>query len=687
MNETPFDLTSDPRSLGEAGASALMERLRTEILRHDHLYHVLARPEVSDDAYDRLFRRLVQLERAFPALLPSNSPTRRVGGEPQERFETIPHAAPMLSLESTQDPEEVARFDERVRKTVDGQVRYLLEPKLDGASIEIVYREGRLERAVTRGNGREGEGVTENVKTIPTVPLVLREEERTAPSYLAVRGEVLMYISAFERFNERLVERGAEPYASPRNSAAGAVRQLDPRITAERELECIAYDILAVEGPRFVQDEDVVRALVQWGFQVPERIEVVYSVEAIVDYHRGWNDERDELDYEIDGVVVKLDDLESRADLGSTSHHPRWALAFKFEPRKEITRVQRITVSVGRTGVLTPVALLLPVVVGGVTISRASLHNREEVRRKDVREGDRVRIQRAGDVIPQVVGRVEEPGRARAEPFQMPEECPACGTGVEEQGPFTVCPNRFGCPAQLEGRLVHFGSRSALDIAGLGTETARVLVERGLVREFADLFVLSAADLQRLPGFAEKSAQNLVAAIQAETRPELARFLYGLGIPEVGATVARDLAAHFGSLERILEASREELEEVEGIGPRMSEIIRAFLDEEGNRHAIQNVLVGGIQPEAPRTHSAHEAPLAGKRFVFTGGLAGFTRSRARELVERAGGRVVGSVSEETDYVVVGQDPGSKYERALELGVSVLDEEGFRALLAGSELRA
>ena len=685
MSHTRPDPAQDPETLGEARAEEMIEGLRSELRRHDYLYYVAARPEISDAQYDRLFRRLRELEEAFPHLVTADSPTQRVGAEPQERFQTFPHTHPMLSLDSTQDAGEVRRFDERVRKAVDGPVRYLLEPKLDGASIELVYEGGRLVRAVTRGNGREGEGVTENVKTIPTVPLRLRESDRPAPSLLAVRGEVMMHISAFERFNQRLVERGEEPYASPRNSAAGAIRQLDPRVTAERELDCLAYDVLRLEGARFERDEEVVRALGDWGFRVPERVEVADSLEGILAYHGRWNDERDDLDYEIDGVVVKLDHLESRTDLGSTSHHPRWALAYKFEPRKEVTRVQTIAVSVGRTGVLTPVALLLPVVVGGVTIARASLHNREEVRRKDVREGDRVRIQRAGDVIPQVVERVEEPGRERSEPFVMPVRCPACGAEVQERGPFTVCPNRFGCPAQLKGRLVHFGSRNALDIPGLGEETAALLVDRGLVQELAHLFDLRSEQLQELPGFAELSAANLVNGIRARREPELARFLHGLGIPEVGATVARDLAGHFRDLERLLAATPEELQEVPGIGPKMAEAIRGFLDEEDNRTAIRHVLDRGVRPVAP--HAPSSTPLAGKRFVFTGGLAGFTRSRAKELVEGAGGRVVGSVSKETDYVVVGEDPGSKHEKALELGVRVLDEADFRSLLgdAGVEV--
>jgi DNA ligase (NAD+) len=665
----------------EEDARTRLEEMRAAIRRHDHLYYVEARPEISDREYDELFRELRRLEEAFPLLVTPDSPTQRVGVEPQDAFETVAHTAPMLSLDSTQEADEVRRFDDRVRKGVEGPVRYLLEPKLDGASIELVYEGGLLSRAVTRGNGTHGENVTENVRTIPTVPLRLRDEERPVPELLAVRGEVMMYVSAFERFNARIVGEGGEPYASPRNSAAGSIRQLDPRITAERELDCLAYDILAVRGADFRRDEEGIQALREWGFRTPERVTVVDDVERIVEYHRAFDEERDDLDYEIDGVVVKLDDLDARADLGSTSHHPRWALAYKFEPRKEVTRVERIVVSVGRTGVLTPVALLLPVQVGGVTISRASLHNREEVARKDVREGDKVRIQRAGDVIPQVVERIEEEGHDRRPAFAMPSECPACGASVVEDGPRTRCPNSFGCPAQLKGRIVHFGARNALDIEGLGEETAALLVERGLVGELADLFDLTVESLEGLPGFARKSAENLVAGIGARRAPELRRFLFGLGIPDVGATVARDLALHFRDLAALRGATAEELEAVEGIGPVVSASVRDFFGREQNAGAIDGILARGVEPVAPDAPAGSE--LAGTKWVFTGGLAALTRSQAKKLVESAGARVVSSVSGATDFVVAGSDPGSKYEKAVELGIEVLDEAAFLSKLRAS----
>ena len=683
MSQTSFDLDTPADRLSRSQAESLAEALRRELNRHSYLYYVEARPEISDADYDRLFRRLQAVEEAFPELVTPDSPTQRVGVEPQDSFRSVAHLAPLLSLDSSDQEPALRRFDERIRKAVDEKIQYLLEPKLDGASIELVYEDGVLARAVTRGNGRVGEDVTENIRTIPAVPLRLREEERPAPRLLAVRGEVLMWISAFERFNESLVEQGAEPYASPRNSAAGSLRQLDSRITAERELDLLAYDVLHMEGAEpFHWAHPAVEALREWGFRTPERIQTVETVEEILAYHAAFERDRDDLDYEIDGIVIKLDHVDVRGEMGATSHHPRWAMAYKFEPRQEVTRVERIAVSVGRTGVLTPVALLLPVQVGGVTISRASLHNREEVARKDVREGDTVRIQRAGDVIPQVVERIEVEGETRGEPFAMPDTCPACGTPVYEDGPRTVCPNRYGCPAQLKGRVVHFGSRNALDIEGLGEETATLLVDRGLIRELAELFDLEAEQLMDLPGFAEKSATNLVDAIQARKKAELARFLHGLGIPEVGVTVARALASRFRSFEALRDASREALEAVDGIGPKMSEAIHAFLHEPRNAEALDHILQRGMELEPPRSRRVSDA-LSGTRFVFTGGLSRMSRGEAKKLAESAGAKVVGSVSKSTTHVVAGEDPGSKYDKAVELGVPVLDEEAFLALLRES----
>jgi DNA ligase (NAD+) len=652
--------------------------MRGELRRHSHLYYVESRPEIADAEYDRIFVELRTLEASHPHLITVDSPTQRVGAEPQSAFPNAEHSVPMLSLDSTQDPAEVRRFDERVRKGLEGEPRYILEPKLDGASIELVYEEGLFVRAVTRGNGRVGELVTENLRTISSLPLRLREADRPAPELLAVRGEVLMYLSGFEALNERMVEQGSEPYVNPRNSASGSLRQLDSRLTAERPLDLLAYDILMVRGVQLASDHEALRALREWGFRTPERVTLATTVEEILEYHETYAAERDDLDYEIDGVVIKVDHLDSRADLGATSHHPRWALAYKFEPRREITRIEKIAVSVGRTGKLTPVALLRPVEVGGVTVARASLHNREEVARKDIRQGDLVRIQRAGDVIPQVVERVPEKGRRRGAAFRMPVRCPACDTPVQENGPFSYCPNRFGCMAQLKRGLTHFGSRAGLDIEGLGEETATLLVDRGLVKELADLFELTAANLEPLDGFAEKSAANLAQAIEEKKTVGLARFLYGLGIPEVGVTVAAALAGAFLTFDNIQAATVEELEAVDGIGPIMSEQIRVFLDDERNRERIAAVLAH-MNALVPPEMLGGEG-LTGMKFVFTGGLEGFSRSDAKRLIEENGGRVVGAVSGETTYVVVGEDPGSKLQKGRDLGVEILSEDGFVEIL-------
>ncbi len=669
-------------------AEALSELIR----RHDHLYYVLDRPEVSDEKYDAWYRELRSIEEAHPELVSPDSPTQRVGGVAVASFPTVEHAAPMLSLESDNAEAALRRFDERVRKGLGAgaEVRYVLEPKLDGLSLELVYEDGLLTRAATRGDGRKGEGVTENARTIPSVPLRLLGDERAIPPFLSIRGEAIMRNSEFDKLNERLLAAGEEPFANPRNVAAGALRQLDPRQTAAKPLELYAYDVLSFgpEGapapPDIRTQSDVLAALRAWGFRVNDRISEGSDVEAITAYHARIEAARDDLGYEIDGIVIKLDDLAQRLTLGFTARHPRWAFAYKFPPRKEITRILSIFPSVGRTGVVTPVAFLLPVEIGGVTVARATLHNREEVGRKDVREGDRVRIERAGDVIPQVIERIEEPERERSDPWQMPAACPSCGTALLERGPFTVCPNSFECKAQLVGRIVHFASRNALDIEGLGEESAKLFVKEGLVRQLPDLFSLRREKIAPLEGFAEKSATKLVEALARARNTELARFLYGLGIPEVGNAVARDLARHFRTFERIRSASAEELQTVPGVGPRMAEQILAFFAEPQNaavldalREVIELAPVTVPAPAAP-------SPLSGKKFVFTGGLEALSREQAKERIEQLGARAVSSVSKTTDYVVVGSDPGSKADDAARLGVRVLDEAEFLALLADLE---
>lgn len=660
-------------------AKERIEELREEIRHHDYLYYVKNQPEISDAEYDELFQELQELEEAYPEFQTENSPTQRVGAPPVDELPDVEHTAPMLSLQSSHEEREARDFHDRVVKGLGEETEtvYVVEPKFDGASVELVYREGALERAATRGDGQVGDMITENIRTIGSVPLQLRGEARPIPDLLAVRGEVMISIPNFEDLNEALIHEGKDPFANPRNAAAGSLRQLDPRITAQRPLDIFVYDILHMEGGEVETQWEVQHALQEWGFRVSDLPKRVESFEEVVTYHDEMEERRDELDYEIDGVVVKLDDLSVREDLGSTAHHPRWAFAFKFSPRKEITRVERIIPSVGRTGIVTPIALLRPVEIGGVTISRASLYNIEQLHKKDIREGDRVRVQRAGDVIPQVVERVGKEEEDRCPPFEMPEDCPSCGTELERRGPFLVCPNSFGCPAQLAGRIEHLASRDALDIEGIGEETAQLLVKEGLVKSLPDLFELTQEDILSLEGFAEKSSRQLMDAIQGAQKVELRRFLYGLGIPEVGQTVARDLAQHFGSLGALRDASVEELEGVPGIAQKMAAAIHGFFHNEGSQEMLEELLehLEVIPPDIPQ-----EQPLEGLTFVFTGGLETWTRREVQDLVERYGGHATSSVSGETDYLVVGENPGSKLDEAQERGVETLEEDEFKSLL-------
>lgn len=660
--------------MNESEAAERVTELRRQIHRHDHLYYVENDPEISDEAYDDLFHELERLEEQFPSLQSPDSPTQRVGGEPLAELPTVEHVARMLSLDSAREEADLRRFVERVKKQVDRPI-WFAEPKLDGASIELVYEEGGLVRAATRGDGRSGEGVTENVRTIGSVPLRLRGDR--PPAFLAVRGEVLMSYGRFEELNARLIERGDKPFANPRNAAAGSLRQLDPRITAARPLDVIAYDVLAVRGAEPETQAEIHDTLETWGFRVTEPARRLEDVESILELHAELDGRRDELEHEIDGLVVKLDSLAHRERLGFTSHHPRWAFAHKFAPRRQITEVTRIVASVGRTGVVTPVALMRPVELGGVTVSRASLHNVDELERLGVRPGDHVRVQRAGDVIPQVVEVVERGEGDAPVLAAMPDDCPSCGAALEREGPRLRCPNRLGCTAQLVGRLLHFGSKGALDIEHLGEETARQLVDVGLVTRLHDLFDLRHEQVLELDGFKEKKADNLIEAIAGAAEVPVDRFLYALGIPEVGAAVARDLAAAFGSFDAVRRAGAEELVAVDGIGETMAERIVRFFAEEPNQRELDELLERVRLVEAEQQGER----LAGLTFVLTGSLERMTRDEAKGLIEGHGGRVTGSVSGNTDYLVAGEEPGSKLDKARDRGVTVLDEEQFAELLA------
>lgn len=668
-------------------ASERAAELRAVLRHHDYLYYVRAQPEISDDAYDALFRELRELEEQHPELVTQDSPTQRVGGTPMAGLASARHARQMLSLDSSSKEDDLRAFDHRIRRAVGGDAaRYSLEPKIDGLSVELVYADGLLERAVTRGDGTEGEVITPNVKTIGPVPLRLRREERLVPDRLSVRGEIFMPLEAFDDVNEELINAGKSPFANPRNAAAGTVRQLDPKLSADRPLRIYCYDVLQDLADVATQAE-LLAALQAWGLPVNPLNGAAEDVDGVLEYFRDVTERRDTLAYEVDGVVVKLQSMEARRALGSTSHHPRWAFAVKFAARTETSQVLRIIPSVGRTGVVTPIAMLRPVSLGGVTVSRANLHNIDDLRRKDIREGDTVRVERAGDVIPQVVERVEGGGE-RGAPFEMPATCPSCGSELRRSGPYTVCPNSFDCPAQRVGRLTHFASRGGLDIEGLGERTARQLVERGMVGRLPDLFDLSSEDFESLDGFAELSAEKLAQGVRDASQPELPRFLYALGIPEVGGAVARELARHFGSMARLRSADVEDLAAVEGIGEVMAREIHDFFAERRNAEVLDALLDARVKPREVDDGVAGGA-LDGLTFVFTGSLDRFSRSEAQSLVEGNGARATGSVSSQTDYLVAGEGGGSKVARARSEGVEILSEEEFLALLAdrGIELGA
>ncbi|HVW28066.1 MAG TPA: NAD-dependent DNA ligase LigA [Polyangiaceae bacterium] len=660
---------------------ARLRALKDEIRHHDHLYYVLDRPEISDTKYDELYAELVRIESAHPELVTPDSPTQRVAGAPLPSFPEVRHLAPMLSLESVTDPAAVGSFVKRVAKSVgEGVTAFVGEPKFDGLSIEVVYENGVLARAATRGDGERGEGVTRNIRTIRSIPLRLRAD-RGLPELLSVRGEIMMPISAFRALNAKLTESGEPNFANPRNAAAGSVRQLDARITRGRKLRVFFYDVLAQQGGEAPRTQSELLALLRrFGLPTNPLSRPLKSTEDVLEYHRFMAQQRDSLDYEIDGIVVKLDDLAARVRLPATTRHPRWALAFKFTPRGQTTEIVDIVVQVGRTGVLTPVAVLAPVSLGGVTVTRATLHNREEVARKDLRVGDRVMLVRAGDVIPEVVGRVEAVAhRKGAARFVMPEHCPECGTRLVREGPSDRCPNGLSCRAQLKGALEHFGSRAALDIRGLGPEAVDALVSAGLVKSVADILALGAGDLEKLGGFGRKSAENLSRAIEGAKHPELWRFINALGVPGVGERTARDLAAHFGDLDRLVHASESDLVNVAGVGPVVARGIHAFFSEKRNRDVVRACIEHGLQPNTS-ARVRRTGPFAGKAVVFTGTLDAMTRAEAEERVRESGGSTGDHVGPSTDFLVVGANPGSKLDRARELGVPVLDEVRFRSLL-------
>lgn len=655
-----------------------IEELRNEIRRHEYLYYVLDQPEITDAEFDRLMRRLQELESEHPELVTPDSPTQRVGGKPREGFVTAPHSSPMLSLDNALNEAELRDFDRRVRSLLGGEpYRYVAELKLDGLSMAVRYRDGVLVQALTRGDGLQGEDVTENARTIRSLPLRVE----TDLAELEARGEVIMNRSAFERLNEEREKAGLPRFANPRNAAAGSVRVLEPAITASRRLDFYAYFLLVNGSPYYESHWESLEALGRMGFKVNPHRRLCHDLDELLAFCREWEARRDELPYETDGVVAKIDSVRQQRLLGWTAKAPRWAIAYKFPARQEETVLEDIEVQVGRTGTLTPVARLRPVNIGGVTVSRATLHNEDEIERLGVQIGDTVLVERSGDVIPKVV-RVVRPGEHRR-PFRMPDACPVCGGQVvrQEGEAASRCINT-NCPARLKESIRHFAARGVMDIDGLGEALVDQLVDRGLVKSIADLYDLKLEQLVELERMGEKSASKILANVERSREKPLARVLWGLGIPFVGERTAQILADTFGSLDRIAQADEETLQQAEEVGPKVARSIYQFFREPHNRELVERLRKVGLRFEQ-ETVNKKTGALAGLTFVLTGTLPHLTREQAKARIEAAGGKVASSVSRKTNYVVAGAEAGSKLDKARELGIPVIDEARLLEMTGGA----
>jgi DNA ligase (NAD+) len=666
---------------GKKDPAARAEELRSLLHHHNYCYHILNLPEISDAKYDRLFNELQELEAAHPELVTPDSPTQRVGGAVAEGFASVQHRVAMLSLDNVFNTEGLREFEARLRRALPRETfAYVCEPKVDGLGVALLYEKGRFVRGATRGDGRLGEDITQNLKTVRVIPLRLRGRLADL-DVLEVRGEVFMSHQAFEKLNRALEADGEEPFANPRNAAAGSLRQKDPRVTSGRPLDIFVYGASHAEPNPFATHWDALRAMGEAGFKINPRSRPCPDIQAVIAVCTELEQERSHLGYDADGVVIKVDSLDQQRRLGSTTHHPRWAVAYKFPAQQATTVIRKILVNVGRTGALTPSAQLDPVEIAGATISRATLHNADEIERLGVREGDTVVVERAGDVIPHILRVVPERRPSEARPFVFPTACPVCGSAAfRPEGEVVSRCTNAACPARLKEGLLHYGSRRAMDIEHLGEAVVEQLVDRGLVHTFADLYGLSVKQLAELERLAEKSATNLHTAIGASRSRGLARLLFALGIRYVGENVARILAEEFGSMERLLDAPEEQLAAVHGIGPRIAASVAIFFQQPENRRLIAALRDVGVRMEGET--AAGPKPLSGRTFVLTGGLETMTREQARVAIQRLGGRLTSSVSKKTDYVVVGHDPGSKYEDAKRLGVPLLDEDSFNALLKG-----
>lgn len=657
-----------------------IEDLRRHIETANYNYYVLDNPTISDAEYDRLMRELEQLEKTYPEMKTPDSPTQRIGAKPLDEFKTVTHRIPLLSLDNAMDESEIREFVTRVQKALpDAKIQFVCEPKIDGLAVELVYENGIFVSGSTRGDGVTGEDITQNLKTIRSVPLRLRPN-LPIPTLLEVRGEVYMDKADFQRLNEQQLQEGKPLFANPRNSAAGSLRQLDPQITARRPLKIFCYALGSCEGYTIQSHHEFLESLPKWGFRVNPLIEIATNIEALIDYYHKIESIRATMDYDIDGVVYKVDTLAQQVELGIKSRSPRWAIAGKFKAQQEVTQILNIEASVGRTGAITPVANFKPVQIGGVTVSNATLHNQDEIERKDIRIGDWVLIQRAGDVIPQVVKVITERRAGNEKPYKIPPNCPVCNTPLvrEEDEAKHRCPN-ISCPAQIKASIEHFASKRAMNIDGLGDKLVEQLVDNGLIKNVADLYSLSKEQLLTMERMGEKSARNLLDAIAVSKTVSLARFIYALGIRNVGEHMGKVLEKAFGILDRLSQASEEELLAIEDVGPIVAQSIRNFFTAESNLQTIEKLIRSGIQFTAASTAPQKEG-VTGKIFVFTGTLSQLTRDEAQARVEKYGGKSVSTVSKKTDYVVVGENAGSKAEAARRLGVKILSETEFLELI-------
>ncbi|MGZ6291433.1 MAG: NAD-dependent DNA ligase LigA [Syntrophales bacterium] len=667
--------------MDKAAAIKRIKELRDSINYHNKRYYQLDDPEISDAEYDRLMKELLDLEGRFPEIDVSESPSQRVGAAPLEKFATVSHLTPMLSLANAFSEQDILDFDERIKRFLGAneKITFVVEPKLDGTAVNLIYDTGVFTVGATRGDGEKGEDVTQNLKTIHSIPLRMKKgKESITPERIEIRGEVYIEIDPFNKLNKRRLKEGDQPFANPRNAAAGSLRQLDSRITARRPLEIFCYGIGLVAGKEFKKHWDVLQILSRWGFRVNPHIKQAKDIHECIAYYRHIDKIRAELPYEIDGVVIKVDDIEMQERLGAVSRSPRWAIACKFAATQETTVIEDIRVHVGRTGVLTPVAIMKPVRVGGVTVSRATLHNMDEIEKKDVRMGDTVIIQRAGDVIPEVVKVIESKRTGKEKKFVMPTTCPECGSHVVRlEGEAAHRCIGLVCPAQIKEHITHFASRGGMDIEGLGDKMVAQLVDTKLIRDPADIYFLKKESLLTLERMAEKSANNLLAAIERSKTPLLEKFIYALGIRHVGEHMARVLAGSFKTLDNLMTATEDDLLAVRDIGPEVASSVTGFFSEQSNKKVIEKFRKAGVKPiEKSRPKDAR---LAGMSFVFTGTLSKLTRNEAKEIVESLGASATESVTKTTDYVVAGESPGSKLEKARASGIKIIDEKEFLKL--------